>query len=156
MQFEHLIEINDVHNPAIADLTREELWFGLLYRAEDPVVFLPGLETCVIVSRGERELIRDLNFGATVVRDRVSFEPLEWICFETAATREHAGGSLTISIEEPEPGAFFLRFRYRTTLAEGSASDGVVVSEYVKSAYQDSDIETVRLIRRMAEQARPQ
>ncbi|MCB1954677.1 MAG: DUF1857 family protein [Rhodocyclaceae bacterium] len=156
MQFEHLVEINDLPNPAIADLTREEIWFGLLYRAEDPAVFLPGLETCEIVSRGERELVRDLDFGARVLRDRVTFEPLEWMCFEVAPGVDHAGGSLTISIEEPSPGALFLRFRYRTTLAEGAASDGVAVAAYVRSAYQDSDIETVRLIRQIAEQARMQ
>lgn len=148
--------MNDLGNPAVADLTREELWFGLLYRAEDPVVFLPGLDACAILSRGERELVRELSFGPTLVRDRVTFEPLEWMCFEIEPSIRHAGGSLTIRIEEPEPRALFLRFHYRTTLAEGSVSDGIAVAEYVKSAYEDSDIETVRLIRRIAEQSRPQ
>ena len=156
MQFEHLVEINDRSNPAIVDLTREELWFGLLYRAEDPAVFLPGLEKCEIVSRGENELVRDLDFGATVVRDRVTFLPMESMCFETAPNAEHAGGTLTIRIEEPQPGSLFLRFCYRTTLAEGELSEGVPVAAYVKSAYEDSDIETVRLIRRIAEHARLQ
>ncbi|MCB1908428.1 MAG: DUF1857 family protein [Rhodocyclaceae bacterium] len=156
MQFEHLIEINDLANPAIVDLTREEIWFGLLYRAEDPAAFLPGLEACRIVERGERELVRDLEFGTTTVRDRVTFEPLEWMCFEIEPAAGHAGGSLRISIEEPSPMALFLRFLYRTTLAENAASDGVVLAEYVKSAYQDSDIETVRLIRRIAERSRLQ
>lgn len=156
MQFEHLVEINDLGNPAVADLTREEIWFGLLYRAEDPAFFLPGLDTCEIVSRGERELVRNLNFGPTVVRDRVTFEPLEWMCFEIEPGHGHAGGRLTIRIEEPAPNALFLRFLYRTTLAEGAASDGVPVAEYVKSAYEDSDIEMVRLIRQIAEQARLQ
>ncbi len=156
MQFEHLVEINDLANPVVMDLTREEVWFGLLYRAEDPAAFLPGLERCEIVSRGERELVRDLDFGARVLRDRVTFEPLEWMCFEVAPGADHAGGRLTILIEEPAPGALFLRFQYRTTLAEGATSDGVAVAEYVKLAYEDSDIETVRLIRRIAEQARMQ
>ncbi|MCB1914504.1 MAG: DUF1857 family protein [Rhodocyclaceae bacterium] len=156
MHFEHLVEVNDLGNPAVADLTREELWFGLLYRAEDPAAFLPGLEECRIVERGDRRLLRELDFGATTVRDRVTFEPLEWMCFEIEPAAGHAAGSLRISIEEPSPMALFLRFLYRTTLAEGAASDGVEVAEYVKSAYQDSDIETVRLIRRIAEQSRLQ
>ncbi|MCB1888666.1 MAG: DUF1857 family protein [Rhodocyclaceae bacterium] len=156
MQFEHLVEINDLANPAIMDLSREEIWFGLLYRAEDPAVFLPGLAHCEIVERSERELVRDLDFGARVLRDRVTFEPLEWMCFEVAPGADHAGGSLTILIEEPTPGALFLRFRYRTTLADDPDSDGVAVAGYVRSAYEDSDIETVRLIRRIAEQARMQ
>ena len=156
MQFEHLVEINDLTNPLVAELTRDELWFGLLCRAEDPAAFIPGLEHCEIITRGPCELVRDLRFGAIVVRDRVSFEPLQWMCFETEANAQHAGGRLTISIEEPAPRALFLRFAYRTTLTEGEVASGVRLAAYVKSAYEDSDLDTVRLIRQMAEQARPQ
>ena len=46
MKFEHLIEVNDLANPLQAPLSREELWFGLLCRAEDARAFLPGLEAC--------------------------------------------------------------------------------------------------------------
>ena len=46
LKFEHLIEVNDLANPLLTPLTREELWFGLLCRAEDARAFLPGLEAC--------------------------------------------------------------------------------------------------------------
>ena len=39
MKFEHLIEVNDLANPLQAPLSREELWFGLLCRAEDARAF---------------------------------------------------------------------------------------------------------------------
>ena len=110
MKFEHLIEVNDLANPLLTPLTREELWFGLLCRAEDARAFLPGLEACHVVERGEAGLVRDLHFGHAVIRDRVSFDTLRWIRFESEANAQHAGGSLTITIEEPEPGALFLRF----------------------------------------------
>lgn len=156
MHFEHLIEINDRENPLVPDLTRDELWFGLLCRAEDPRPFLPGLESCRIIERSDTELIRDLHFGPTVIRDRVVLEPMQWIRFESAATAQHAGGMLTITIEEPGNEALFLRFEYRTSLAEGAADGGVQVAEYVKSAYHQSDIETVRVIRMIAESSRLQ
>ena len=62
MKFEHLIEVNDLANPLLTPLTREELWFGLLCRAEDARAFLPGLEACHVVERGEDSLVRDLEF----------------------------------------------------------------------------------------------
>ena len=154
MKYEHLVEVNDAANPLVEALTREELWFGLLCRAEDPRPFLPGLEACEIVARGETILSRVLHFGQAVIRDQVSFEAMEWVCFESAATAEHAGGSLTISIEEPQAAALFLRFCYLTTLPEGTGSADGPYADFVKSAYRESDIDTVRIIRMIAESSR--
>jgi Domain of unknown function (DUF1857) len=52
MKFEHLIEINDPLNPLIDTITREQLWRGLVIRAESPKLFVPHLDECEI---GERE-----------------------------------------------------------------------------------------------------
>jgi len=150
VKFEHLIEVNDLANPLQEPLTREELWFGLLCRAEDARAFLPGLEACHIVERSDDGLVRDLHFGHTVIRDHVNFKTLDWICFESEATDEHAGGSLKISIEEPEAGALFLRFCYQTTLPEGAGSENGRYAEFVRSAYHQSDVDTVRVIRMIA------
>ena len=49
MNFEHLIQINDPENPLVAPLTRDQLWLGLNHRIENPVPFLPGLESCTIL-----------------------------------------------------------------------------------------------------------
>ena len=149
MKFEHLIEVNDLANPLQDPLTREELWFGLLCRAEDARAFLPGLEACRIVERSESSLVRDLDFGGVVIRDRVTFSPLDWIRFESEANEQHAGGSLTIRIEEPQAGALFLRFSYRTTLPE-AAGDDARYADFVRSAYHQSDVDTVRVIRMIA------
>jgi hypothetical protein len=156
LKFEHLVEVNDLANPLISNLSRAELWFGLYCRAEDPRPFLPGLESCAIVARGAAELVRELDFGAAVIRDRVTYCEQEWIRFESEATAEHAGGSLTISIEEPEEGALFLRFDYATTLPEGATSPEGGYAEFVKSAYHQSDLDTVRVIRMIAESGRIQ
>lgn len=156
MKFEHLVEVNDLANPLVSNLSREELWFGLYCRAEDPRPFLPGLETCDIVERSEAELVRELRFGSAVIRDRVTFSERQWIRFESEATAEHAGGSLTITIEEPEAGALFLRFCYATTLPEGATSPEGGYAEFVKSAYHQSDLDTVRVIRMIAESGRIQ
>lgn len=156
MKYEHLVEVNDSANPLMEALTREELWFGLLCRAEDPRAFLPGLDRCRILARDDTSLQRVLHFGQAVIHDKVSFEAMEWIRFDSEATPEHAGGSLTISIEEPHSGALFLRFCYLTTLPEEAGAGEGQYAEFVKSAYRESDIDTVRVIRMIAESCRPQ
>ncbi len=147
MKFEHLVEINDATS-GMPLLTRDMLWFGLVCRAEDSMPFLPGLEACEILERGEGFLLRTLKFGGHVeVRDRVVLHPQQWIRFETEQTPQHAGGTLTISIEEPESGALFLRFLYQTTLDEDVVDDDAQYADFVRAAYHQSDLDTVRVIR---------
>lgn len=148
MKFEHLVIVNEPSNPLIQDLSREDLWFGLLCRVEEPCLFLPGLNRCTILSREDTALARELHFGQVVVRDRVRLVPMSSVTFESDRTEAHAGGSLTISIEEPEPDALMLRFVYRTTLPDGEGADGRYAG-FVRSAYHESDLDTVRVIRQL-------
>jgi len=157
LYFEHLIEINNPLNPLIEPLSVEQVWQGLMYRVEEPTVFLPGLERCTILSRQGDRVERELHFGPASVRDTVTFRYLEWVCFESLATSEHAGGRLTIRFDQPAAEHLYLRFTYETTLPEGmEAGEGVQVSEYVKAAYRESDLDTVRIIRLIAANGRPQ
>ncbi len=150
MNFEHLIQINDPENPLVHPLSRDQLWQGLLYRVENPLPFLPGLESCTILERHGSELLRELDFGPATIQDRVTLAEAHWVRFDIVPSATHAGGSLTISIEEPEPTFLFLRFAYRTTLASSPNSEERAYIEYVKSAYHQSDIDCVRIIRMLA------
>jgi len=150
MNFEHLIQINDPENPLIAPLNRAQIWEGLVHRIENPMPFLPGLESCTILERQANELLRELNFGPAVIQDRVTLAEAQWVRFDIQPSPTHPGGSLTITIEEPQPAFLFLRFAYRTTLASDPNSEERAYIEYVKSAYHQSDVDCVRLIRTLA------
>jgi hypothetical protein len=150
MNFEHLIQINDPENPLIDPLHRDQLWQGLLYRVENPVPFLPGLESCTILEREANALLRELDFGPAVIRDRVTIIEKHSVRFDIEPSETHPGGSLQITIEEPEGGFLFLRFAYQTTLAENPNSEERAYIEYVKSAYHQSDVDCVRIIRTLA------
>ena len=150
MNFEHLIQINDPENPLVHSLTRDQLWQGLLHRVENPIPFLPGLESCTILERQGNELLRELDFGPAVIQDRVTLAERHWVRFEILPSEAHAGGCLTITIEEPEPSFLFLRFAYQTTLATNPNSEERAYIEYVKSAYHQSDVDCVRIIRTLA------
>lgn len=150
MNFEHLIQINDLQNPLVETLTRDQLWQGLLHRVEDATPFLPGLESCTIVERHADHLLRKLDFGAAVIHDRVTLHELHWVRFDILPGEQHAGGSLTISIEEPEPTVLFLRFAYTTTFAANPNSEERAYIDYIKSAYHQSDVDCVRVIRTLA------
>lgn len=156
MNFEHLIQINDLQNPLIVVLSRDQLWQGLLHRVEDATPFLPGLESCTIIERHADHLLRKLDFGPAIIEDRVTLSEQQWVRFDIVPSEQHAGGSLTISIEEPEPEALFLRFAYTTSFGTNPNSEERAYIDYIKSAYHQSDIDCVRIIRTLAAGGSPQ
>jgi hypothetical protein len=150
LNFEHLIQINDPLNPLVEKLTREQLWEGLVLRAEQPQLFVIGLDSCTILSRTDLTLERELHYGSATVRDRVTLTPNESVRYDILPTQAYVGGSLTMTIEQPNASQLFLRFQYETTLPTADTEDARQTTEIVKSAYRESDIDTVRLIRQYA------
>jgi hypothetical protein len=123
------------------------LWEGLVLRAEQPQLFVLGLDSCTILSRTDSTLERELHYGQATVCDRVTLTAGESVRYDILATESYVGGSLTMSIESPDDLQLFLRFKYETTLPTADTEDERTTSEIVKSAYRESDIDTVRLIR---------
>lgn len=153
MQFSHLIQINDPFNPLIDALSREQLWRGLVLRAENPLLFVMALDRFEIVERGEYTLARVLHFGNLQLRDRVSFSPMKRVCYEIEAAGDAPAASLTMTIEEPEPGQLFVRFDYETLPRGATAPLDEFYSSFAKQAYVAADIDTICAIRRLAEEA---
>lgn len=153
MKFSHLVQINDPLDPLIDPLSREQLWHGLVLRAENPLLFVLALDRFEIVERGENALVRVLHFGNLRLRDRVSLRPMKQVCYEIEAAGEAPAGTLVISIEEPEPGQLFVRFDYETLPRGATAPLDEFYSSFAKQAYVAADIDTISAIRRLAEEA---
>lgn len=152
MKFEHLIEINDPRNPMIAPLTRNQLWRGLVLRAEMPTLFVEHMDACEILSRSPEGLRRSLRFGSLQVRDRVHFVDELQVQYEVPAQDEIAAATLTVTIEEPAPGFLFVRFVYEDDSPEGGPEE--IFNDYRRSAWLESDIDTIRVIRQLAAEGR--
>jgi hypothetical protein len=149
MKFTHLVQINDLTNPLIDLLSREQLWSGLKLRAEDPAQFTVGLDSFRLLERGENELVRELHFGHLTVRDRVSFTPMRHVRYEVEATGEVPAATLITTIEEPEPEQLFVRFEYDTRAVPGSAPVEPYYQQFMKEAYLEADVDAIRTIRRL-------
>jgi len=154
MKFHHLIEINDPLNPLAQSLTREQLWRGLVLRAEAPTLFMPQLDQCTILERTASGIARELRFGTLVIRDRVSYTPQQEILYEVPAQGEIATSRMTMRIEEPQPQAFFVRFDYEEGSSEVSGSMDAFYNEFRRSAYHEADLDTISTIRELAAQGR--
>ncbi|GGC11430.1 hypothetical protein GCM10007205_20730 [Oxalicibacterium flavum] len=160
MQFEHLIEINDRLNPLIDALTRDQLWRGLVLRAEQPMLFVSYLDECTHLAREtdaqERDtLTRELRYDALRIRDTVTFTPQQNVRYDVPAQGEIPTSSLVVTIEEPQEGALFVRFVYDDGRSEDDSMDAFY-NEFRRSAYQEADIDTIKMIRELAAQGRLQ
>jgi hypothetical protein len=150
MKFAHLVEINDPLNPLIDPLSRTQLWCGLVLRAETPMAFVPWLDQCRIIEKSEDALLRELHYGELVVRDKVLFLPQEQVVYEVPQQKDIPASRLTMTIEEPQPEVFFVRFEYDDFASEAADSANAMYDDFRRSAYQESDIDTIRIIRQMA------
>jgi hypothetical protein len=154
MKFEHLVEINDLSNPMIMVITRTQLWRGLVLRAETPKLFIPYLDDASITDHTELSMTRTLRYGELVITDKVSLNHLEHVHYHVTAQKDIPQSSLRMSIEEPQPDALFVRFAYDDGHSAEDDLANALYNEYRRSAYDEADVETVRLIREMAEDGR--
>jgi len=149
MNFEHLVEINSATLPF---LSREQLWAGLILRAEKPELSLIGLDECLILERGAETLRRELRFGNFHIRDRVRFVAMRYVIYEVEPTATTPASTLTMAVEEPEQGYLFVRFTYARARSEDEPEMDAFYADHLKQAYTQADLDTIATIRRLAEE----
>ena len=154
MKFNHLIEINDPLNPLIEPLSRPQLWRGLVLRVQSPKLFVPWLDECTITSLDTHRLERTLRYGEVSIRDIVTLTPEELVQIDVPAQTDIVASGLSMRIEEPGPGLYFVRFSYDDGVEEAAGSMDAFYNEFRHSAYQESDIDTIRIVRELAAQDR--
>ena len=154
MKFSHLVVINDPLNPLIDPLSEEQVWRGLVLRAEKPEMFVPWLDACTITARSENGLERELRFGDARVRDRVTFHPPLQVQYEVPPQNDIPLSSLSMRIEIPQDGVLMVRFEYEDQGPDMAGTPEAFYNEFRRSAYEEADIDTIRVIRQLAAQGR--
>lgn len=150
MQFEHIVQINDLAKPELPMLNRFQIWEGLVLRARRPDKFLVGVEDYEILEQEPAYMKRCLQLPGLQVVDEVTFWPEARIEYRTQPTDTLPAASLVMEIEEPEPQSLFVRFRYHTASIE-SRGDSMPYDQYLQEAYVATDVETVQILRQLAE-----
>lgn len=154
MIFHHLVEINDPLNPLIEPLTRAQLWYGLVMRAEAPKLFVPHLDTCVLREQTAAGVHRELTYGTLVIRDIVTYFPQQKVIYQVPAQGEIPASSLRMAIEERQAEVFFVRFDYDDGNGEVESAADAFYNDFRRSAYTEADIDTIRVIRELAAEGR--
>lgn len=149
MKFQHVVRINHPQNPLIDSLTREQVWRGLVMKAENPLLFVPTLDSFKLLARHADWIERELHFGRLVVRDRISFELSHRMRQETEASGEIPAATLKTSIEAPDEWQLLVRFDYASHSPNGAPPVDPLYQGFIEQAYVEADTDAIRTIRRL-------
>lgn len=148
LEFEHIVQVNDLSNSNITAITRSQLWQGLVLRARNPEKFNHSLQ-CQSESLRDNEFVRIIEAGDSKFCEKVILTPEQSIHTSTLSELDQLQAESTTRIEEPEAGYLFVRFTYKRELEV--TTEAVDVAEHLKSAYVQVDRDAIAMIRMLAE-----
>ncbi|MGD9528237.1 AtaL-like protein [Pseudonocardia sp.] len=148
IELSRTVLVND--DPAEPQLDRSQVWQGLLLKANDALPFVPQMDSCHVLERGDGWLVRDILLKGTPARERVTFEPERRVRFERIRGAER--GTIENVIDADEQGRLTLRFSFALThedLVDGSDEEREHFAPMVP-AYENAVAATLAAVRRTA------
>jgi hypothetical protein len=104
------LPVNDRNNPEQMILTRDQVWQGLVLKAENAVPFVPGMTACEVLEWSDQQLVRECVYKGDRLRERVTFHPPQAVDFERLSG--NVRGTIRNEIEADKNGDLQLRFTF--------------------------------------------
>jgi hypothetical protein len=148
IEISRTVLVND--DPAEPELNQDQVWHGLLLKANDALPFVPQMESCHVLTRGDGWLVRDILLRGVPLRERVTFEPKRRVVFERIRGAEL--GTIENVIETDDQGRLTLRFSFalkHEDLKEGSDAEREHFAPMLP-AYENAVAATLAAVRRTA------
>jgi hypothetical protein len=153
IEISRTVLVND--DPAEPELSRDQVWQGLLLKANDALPYVPVMDACHVLERGDGWLVRDVVVRGVPLRERVTFEPGSRVGFERIRGAER--GRIENVIDTDEQGRLTLRFSFALTheeLPEGSEAERAHFAPMVP-AYENAVAATLAAVRRSVGEGLP-
>jgi hypothetical protein len=141
------LEVNPADGSEKIRLNRQQVWEGLVRKAENAVPYVEAIKRCDVIEQKPNRLIREVELGGETLRELILFFPQERV--EFVRLSGHAKGQIKNIIEEDEVGNLFLRFTFDIVL-DGEEPGSATEKEFaagMEQAYLDAVRTTLRRIR---------
>ena len=102
------IPVNKDVPPGKSDLSRSEIWQGMVAKARDAREFVPGCSACEVVDEGEGYAIREAAINGIELKEFISFEHEQKVTFHQL--KGPWEGIIVNELVEDEHGTLLLRF----------------------------------------------
>jgi hypothetical protein len=139
-----------VNEPGQPQLTRADVWKGLVMKADNALPFVPAMTHCRVINReSDNIFVREIEFRGERCRERVTLMPQQRVKFERLDGS--VLGTILNEIEDDADG-LGLRFSFSLTLAgeaDGSPKEvaygKIVEKDYLKAV--DATLTAIRKIK---------
>jgi hypothetical protein len=141
----HAVEVNPAGSDPV--LSADEVWSGLVMKAENALPFVPAMTKCDVIERGSDWLLREISFEGQSSRERITLRAPIQVHFERLGEN---GSFIENTISTSESG-LILAFTFGMNfpgIAAGSA-DETEKGNSLKSAYVGALTATLRRVREM-------
>jgi len=141
-----------VNEPGKPYLSRHDVWTGLLMKASNALPFVPIMQKCEVIERGEGWLLRDILLKEVPLREKITFEPETRVIFDRVDCSEM--GRIENIIGEDDKGNLTLTFSFGLTkvgIPEGSPEENAHFAP-MEGAYMGAVASTLAAVRRTAEE----
>ena len=129
-------------------LTRDQVWRGLVMKAENALPFVPAMQECTVIERFENGLLREVSARGERLRERITFTPQVQVLFERTDMAGNRAGWIENVLSEGRNG-LLLTFVLNIVLPgvpEGS-DDEQRRGDAVKQSYVEAIEATLREMR---------
>jgi hypothetical protein len=150
IELSHSVLVNDRTDPQVPVLTRDDVWDGLVMKAENALPFVPKMEKCDVVEQRENFILRDIRFAGDDLREAVTLTPKTSVEFRRVQGR--VLGVITNEILENSSGELELKFSFALEI-EGTDPGSREERDYeasMRDAYMGAVVATLGAIRKMA------
>ncbi len=138
-----------VNEPGQPLLSRQDVWSGLIMKANNALPYVPQMKKCEVVQKGTGWLLRDILLGDEPLRERVTFEPERKVVFERVLGNEP--GRIENVLGEDESGNLTLTFSFSLT-RKGLENDPEAEKRHfapMEGMYLNAVSSTLAAVRRM-------
>lgn len=136
------VSVNDAERTDRMRLNRDEVWAGLLRKAQDAVPFVPAIEECTVVERTPDGLVREVVIHGERIREEVVFHPKRRVTF--SRRDERASWLIHNDIGEDENG---LTLTFSATVDLGDGEEDHQMAEHMRAEYLAALRNTLALTR---------
>ncbi len=136
-------------------LTRDDVWHGLVLKAENALPFVPAMTRCEVIERTDDMILRTIEFRGEEFGERITFTPKRQVRFER--THGSVMGTIRNEIEEDDLGQLSLRFSFDLELdgVEAGSKEEQEYESTMKDDYLKAAGATLAAVRRMVAEGHP-
>jgi len=152
IELSHSVLVNDAADADAPVLTRDDVWDGLVMKAENALPFVPKMDKCDVVEQRENFILRDIRFGGDDLREEVTLTPKTKVEFRRVQGR--VLGTIKNEILENAKGELELEFSFALELegVKPGSQEEIDYEENMRDAYMGAVVATLGAIRKTAVQ----